>query len=234
MLAGLIRLRVLRSILGSMPYIDLIARRMVIPVRSALSILVLFDSSEAPQEHLRFIRGAIQSWESAGHDVTIVDATSAHAHASRLRSIMARIHIFAVYAVMSDRRFDALIEIRGKIPFVLPALSVKPRYMIERVGKGFGIGGRIMDVLYRRVRRLHIDGDAVLLASTDGAGKARTLATGHLADAEKIVFDALGFNHHRAAFVRQGDTWLVTYHEPNSGILVRRRLALNASESHYR
>lgn len=121
MLLSVLRLRLRRSALWSIPFVDYFGRKNVIPVRRSRRMLVLGESVDSPSDPQA---GALFACLRAS-GVELVDAKEAG------RRRVTPLSFLWWYAFRSHREYDAVVEIPGNTLWILPWLSVKPSFIVE-------------------------------------------------------------------------------------------------------
>jgi len=117
MLEAILRLRLRDSPIKRVPFIKAIARGSVIPVRNRLSLLVLNRPASWPA-----LDALIQHFRSAGHDVRSLQVAS---------NAVAAVRLIAWYAWAGRHEYDAVIEVKSRKAFGIPAFSVKPNALLQ-------------------------------------------------------------------------------------------------------
>jgi glycosyltransferase involved in cell wall biosynthesis len=121
MLLSVLRLRLRRSALWSIPFVDYFGRKNVIPVRRSRRMLVLGESADSQSDpHVAALFGCLRRSR-----VELVDAKEAG-----LRHVTPFSFLWW-YAFRSHRDYDAIVEIPGHRLWILPWLSVKPSFIVE-------------------------------------------------------------------------------------------------------
>lgn len=144
MFRALVWLRFRDSLIGQIPYFQLLVRDDILRVRDSLSILILSDSGDGahPNVKNKFLAQCVRDWAARGNDVTIVSGRCPVASDVRLDNVnpilklsrlfsdaIDRLRILIWYTFVSGRRYDVIIECASRAPYVIPALSVKSRYL---------------------------------------------------------------------------------------------------------
>lgn len=143
MLQAMLRLRLRRSWLGHIPYLDMFARQSVITVARGIRVLMLGDMHCARSQRTMAVLS--DHWRRLGYDIEIWPRRQ---RSSLLGSVMDRIAFAFWYVFVSDRSYDALIEIASDLPYLLPSFSVKRSFLI---GAPSGrVASFIYDKWYRR------------------------------------------------------------------------------------
>ncbi len=217
MLGGLARLRLRRSFLACVPYIEWIAHESVIRANSRLSMLVLRDSrTSAKSPHRIYIDAARIAWEGAGHAVTTIEVSG---FTSRLATLL-------WYVFVSARRFDAIVEECSTFPLLIPRFSVKPAYLAQSPGNSSrGLGQFLFDRLYHRVRRVEVTDDRAgdIRASLS---RGELEPTVELTELEQLLEHVRINGEYRAAFAKYDGSWHITFREPESNLLARQKITV--------
>jgi glycosyltransferase involved in cell wall biosynthesis len=225
MLAAVVRLRLRESFLGRVPYFDYFARRTVIPVRREFSLLVLAaDHPDDPHADLAAIavRDYLQQWVKLGHRVTWVCASRPPAQVTyqewpllvyAVSGWLPRVRALLWYVFSSRRDYDAVFEIAGERPFLIPGFSVKRTFLV--VGEPGTLppsAEAIYRRFYRRTQRIRYDvshfAEQVLVAD----GWSQNADPDRL-QAESIVAGLEHSHPHAATFVRSKTGWTLRYRD---------------------
>jgi len=121
MLLSVLRLRLRRSALWSIPFVAYFGRKHVIPVRRSRRMLVLGESADAPSDPQ--IGALFDSLRRSG--VELVDTKAAGVRRATPWSFL------WWYAFGSHREYDAIVEIPQRKLWILPWVSVKPSFVVE-------------------------------------------------------------------------------------------------------
>jgi len=190
MLLAIIRLRLRDSLLARIAFFDYLARRSVIPVRHSCRSLILVVRSQFADELARH-------WQEGGHTVEWIMA-------SGFRS---RLRVLVWYVFFGRREYDAVIEVPSTVPYLIPAFSIKPRFLIEFRNSPPRLARSIYRRWYRRVRRISADDDIAAREHADNALQAIKASGMYLA-----LFD------------RQDGNWSITFTDNKSHTTKRQQL----------
>ena len=220
MLWGLVRLRIRRSIFATFPYIAWLAHNSVIPARDHLSLLVLADNRrlETSAEG-RYLAGAVRRWTGQGHRVKFVRPANA----------LQCLGFPFWYVLRSRRLYDAIVELRGPVPFFVTSFSSKPTYVVE------GCGGETPNerrrswlerALYGRSRSIVVadDRDAPSASASLFPRPNGSSAIIALSDFDDLLGHVRLDGAYRASFDQYEGAWHLTFRDPHSNELVRQAI----------
>jgi dolichol-phosphate mannosyltransferase len=148
MLLGLVRLRILNSVLAWIPFIDFIARDAIIPVARPLSVLVLGNIHEGRTDRAtEFIFNEAAQLKQLG-------ATVSWAHLERKNFGLPAMLLW--YVLEGHRLYDVIVELESSFPMIITAVSSKPTYLVacDPSDRGGPIARFIRRALYGGVRRI--------------------------------------------------------------------------------
>jgi len=146
MFAAILRLRLRDSAIARIPFFDYLGRRSLIPARERLSLLVLSDhfDSEPEDEAFAFTQDYVAKWQDSGHSVAWIRMSGT--------AILSRLRVFMWYALFGRHEYDAVLEIPSRVPFFIPAWSVKPRFLITGGRRASRTAAnRTYETFYKRV-----------------------------------------------------------------------------------
>jgi glycosyltransferase involved in cell wall biosynthesis len=225
MLAAIVRLRLRESFLGGVPYLDYFARRTVIPVRREFSLLVLaadHPDDPAAEPAALALREYLQQWIKLGHRVTWVCAAKAPARRTyrdwpllvyAVGGWFPRLRTLLWYVFSSRRDYDAVFEVAGKRPFLIPGISVKRTFLVVGApGALPAFANALYRCFYRRTQVIRHDvshlAEQVLVAD----GWTRNADPDRL-HAESIIAGLEHSHPHAATFVRSEAGWSLRYRD---------------------
>ena len=189
MLLSILRLRIQNSPLWRARLMSRIGSDACVPVRSSRRVLVFGSDSPALFDVVAALRDGGFSPVDARAELFAWQPRLRGLHGWTLRALF-----FAWYAFVSDRKYDAVVEVEGTKPWFVPAFSVKPAVLVKSTMATFPAQVRS---LYRRC--LEVD-----------AGAASDVV------ARIALLDA---RLHRAVFVRDGHANRLNYRDADSGIV---------------
>lgn len=144
MLGTVLRMRLVGSLLWSLPYCDGIGRAHTIPVRSSPHVLVLGD-------YKRF-QPILEELDRKGARVTLA-AQALPQH----RGPFFKLHFLLWYIFRSNRTYDAIAECAGGVPALIPSFTIKPSFLLDRRTRPRRISGLFWQLVYRRTHRIAAD-----------------------------------------------------------------------------
>ncbi len=197
MLAAILRLRFRDSIVARLPFFDYLARDSVIRVRQRIMMLVL-SGAESPAGFDEIIR----NMQAMGHDVRWIRDEKG--------SLFSRARLMVWYALFGRRQYDAVVEVSTNHPFLIPAVSAKPSFLVSW-GSAPGesaVAARIYRRWYRRV--LAVD------CSAEGKDYRRI--------ADELVLAINGDSEYLAIFDRLDEDWSLHFTDMATGVPRRERL----------
>ena len=170
MALGVLRIRVLHSILGWAPFVDLIARDSVIPVQRPTSVLAFSDRRGRETADASLLDYLMQLGELQANGIRV---TWAPVYRSPLRAIAQ----LTWYAIEGHRLYDAIVTLSPSRTNIITALSRKPKYSISET---VDVASIAQSLTARRFRESHdrefsLDGNSLLFRSRDLAGGFRVL-----------------------------------------------------------
>lgn len=148
MLAAIVRLRLRDSLVARVPFFEYLGRRSLIPVRESFRLLVLGARRQGESNADKYTEELARDWQDAGHTVQWVQTSN----------LLRRAPVTIWYALFGRHEYDAVIELPSVLPYFIPALSVKPRWLLEH--GGFDAGSWSAEVyrrFYRHVPRVVCD-----------------------------------------------------------------------------
>lgn len=116
MVLSLLRLRVRRSFLANLPYVDFFGRQSVMPVTKALSLLVFCAGNRKGELALQTL---VHKWRREGFRV----------EERACGGWLERFRVLLWYVFGTPRKFDAIVEMPGARSF-LPLISAKPSFVV--------------------------------------------------------------------------------------------------------
>lgn len=193
MLSSILRLRIQNSPLWRARLMSRIGSDACVPVRSSRKVLVFGSDSQTLVDVVATLR--------AGGFSPVEPHAELSAWRPRLRRLSdgwtLRAVTFLWYAFVSDRKYDAVVEIEGTMPWFIPAFSVKPAVFVRSTTTSSGW----IRSLYRR-------------------------CLGGEADSRDVVaaIASLDMRLHKAVFVRDGQANRLDYRDAASGVVESLRL----------
>ncbi len=198
MLVAVVRLRLRDTLASRIPFFEYLGRRSLIPVRDSFRLLIFGAEREGPRAVDKYVDELALHWQAHGHDVQWIRAST----------ISTRGRISLWYALFGRSEFDAIVEVASPLPYFLPALSVKPKYLV--VNDPWDVGARSA-AMYRRfygkVPRVEA-GDAL-----SAAGQAQA-----------IVDDVKSSGMYLALFDRLDGNWSINFTDLASRTAKRQQL----------
>jgi dolichol-phosphate mannosyltransferase len=147
MFGALLRLRLSESRFASLPYFEFFARRSVIPVAPEVRVLFLGDR-DSSAEALSVVQHCADRLMSEGHHVDWLGSS-----APLWRRVFDRCRLLGWYIFKSNRRYTAVVEIGGQVPFFIPWFSAKPSFLV--VPRSLPpVSRSLYEKLYTRCRRV--------------------------------------------------------------------------------
>lgn len=191
MLATVLRMRLSESLVWKLPYCDRFGQKTTIPVKSSPHVLLLGESARYGD--------LIEALERSGARVT------------RDREALPGSFLFFKaaflfwYVLRSSRQYDAIVELAGGLPALIPAFSIKPTFLIDRRARLRDARALMARLLYRRTRVITAD-----------PSRAQDVALAILESAEA--------HGRHAVFYHVGEDVEIAYEDAVSGRRVRQRL----------
>lgn len=200
MLKAIVRLRLRESFISRLPYLDVLARDSVIPVRQRASVLILAPALETERANaaVRTIAAAARVWRAQGHEVL----WHAPARRGRLAAVAFRFKTAWWYATGTPRNYDGLIEIASTLPYLFPALSAKRTFLVAPLAAR---AGALYRTLYRRAMPVRI-GDELPI------------------DVDAWLMQIRGNGFYGASFEFSNGDWTLHFTDMHSGATRRQQL----------
>ncbi len=202
MLSALVRLRLQDSIVRHLPFFEYFARDAVMPVKRSASVLILADREGDGLDGATaaLIAAFVREWEARGNETRYYGANPTQPLLARLAS---RVAFLVRYALIECRRCEALVEVESGLPFIVPAFSAKPGYVVSPSDAAPGPLRGLYRRLYDRVTRLRP------VAGRERA--ARELAVSMVETIEAVS------GIYQSGFRRTSDRWNIDFTEVDSG-----------------
>jgi glycosyltransferase involved in cell wall biosynthesis len=130
MLLSILRLRVRHSHMRSLPFVDMLARSCVIPVRNSYTLLAISGDRYAPQEHNvpTVLNDIAKTYESAGHLVKWAQAGT----------LGQRVKLLVWYIGRGHREVDFIASDASDVIANVVRLSSKPKKIIGSRRRAIG------------------------------------------------------------------------------------------------
>lgn len=198
MLKTILRMRVRATALWRLPFFEFFACDSIIPVRQhRLSMLLLVPPSfeRAAEPHKEWVAACVKDLRAHGCNVIFSRDLVPY---TRHSNFVYWTRFWRWYACVSKREYDAIVEIASGVPSMLPAVSMKRRFVWDLPCTG-AVARGIYDRAYGRLHGIFtLDQPPELVA--------RALM-------ESIGAGAL----YRAAFHEHDDGWALRYSDIESG-----------------
>lgn len=149
MFFSMLRLRLRRSPFRHVPYLDMLARQSVIRVARNLRILLLSDAGAGPDRQ-QWTDDFLAQWRKLGYEAEVWPRERSAMRATAGARLWARVAFLFWYTFGSSRDYDALVEVKSDVPYLLPCVSVKTTCLVNP-GHGAGSEHPLYKALYRRV-----------------------------------------------------------------------------------